>query len=108
MALTTDQCNALAQDGNFRLRLRSLFMLEAVAAYQNTADPQYNTKKALAIKLLNTPSVADTFADVMVTRTNLINSNLSYDASKRALVTDATDAAIRSQIATDFGMLAGV
>jgi hypothetical protein len=47
-------------------------------------------------------------APVVATRTNIVASTVTYDFTLRAVVTDATDAAIRSQINTDWNYLAGV
>lgn len=110
MALTTSQSVALGQDGQFRQRVRNLMMLEAAAVYaENAATPNHNARVAYAFKLFNQPSLADLAADFLATRTNLmISSTVSYDYDRRAVLTDATDAAIRSQIATDWNLLAGV
>jgi len=106
---TTAQIIALAQDSKFRERLRSLFMLEAAAvAVEVNTVPNHQFRSIFAFKLLTQPGLADQLADVMVTRTNLISSSVTYDFSTRGVITDATDAAIRSQIATDWNMLASV
>lgn len=109
MALNTSQSVALGQDGQFRQRVRNLMMLEAAAVYaESAATPNHNARVAYAFKLFNQPSLADLAADFLATRTNVINSTVSYDYDRRAVLTDATDAAIRSQIATDWNLLAGV
>lgn len=106
---TTAQAIALAADQQFRQRLRNLMLLEAAGVYaESGATPNHNARVAFAFKLLNQPSLADQLADVFATRTNLISSSVTYDFDRRAVVSDASDAAIRSQISTDWNMLAGV
>lgn len=106
---TTDQLTALAQDSAFRQRVRNLVLLEAaVTASEVNTTPNHNGRSAFAFKVLGSPSLADQIADVLCARTNLVASVVTYDFSRRAVVTDATDAAIRSQIASDWNMLSGI
>jgi hypothetical protein len=105
---TTAQLTALGTDGAFRQRVRNLVLLEAAAVYGESAGTtNHNARVAFAFKLIATPSLADQLADVLVSRTNVTASTITYDFDRRAVVTDASDAAIRSQIATDWSMLAG-
>lgn len=106
---TTDQLTALAGDGAFRLRVRNLVLLEAAAvcAEANTV-PNHNARMAYAIKLITSPSMADQIADFLCARTNITGSGVTYDFAKRSPITDASDAAIRSQIATDWNVLSGL
>src|SRR4051812_49323345 len=109
MAATTDQLTALSVDSAFRQRIRNLVLLEAavVATEVNTVT-QHNARTAFAFKVIGSPGFADSIADVLCARTNLVSSTVTYDFARRAVVTDATDAAIRSQIATDWNMLSGI
>ena len=106
---TTDQLTALAQDSYFRQRVRNLMLLEAavVVAEVNTT-PGHSTRAPYASKIIATPSLADQVADFLCARTNLLNSIVTYNFSRRSVDTDATDAAIRSQIATDWSVLSGL
>lgn len=109
MAATTDQLTALANDSAFRQRIRNLVLLEAaVVATESNAISGHGTRQTFAFKLINAPGMADQLADVLCARTNLTASTVTYDFAKRAVITDATDAAIRSQIATDWSILSGV
>lgn len=109
MAATTDQLTALADDGDFRRRVRNLVLLEAgVVANEANTVPSHNARTAFAFKLIGSPGLCDQIADYLCSRVNLTASNVSYDFSQRSVVTDATDAAIRSQIATDWNTLSGV
>jgi len=109
MAATTDQLTALADDQNFRRRIRNLVLLEAaVVANEVNTTPNHAARSAYAFKLIGSPGLCDQIADYLCARTNLTSSTVSYDFSKRAAVTDATDAAIRSQIATDWNTLSGI
>jgi hypothetical protein len=106
---TTDQLTALAADGSFRQRVRNLVLLEAaVVAGEVNTTPNHAARTAFAFKVLGSPGLADQIADVICARTNVTGSTVTFDFSKRGVVTDASDAAIRSQIATDWNMLSGV
>lgn len=106
---TTDQLTTLAQDVNFRQRLRNLMLLEAGAVLaESTGTANHSARCTFAIKLLSTPSLCDAFADWLCSRVNLTSTTVTYDFSKRSAVTDATDAAIRSQVATDWNVLSGL
>lgn len=105
---TTDQLTTLAQDNNFRQRLRNLMLLEASVVIADTANANKTGRISFAIKLLTTPSLCDSYADWFCARTNLVGTAVTYDFAKRAAVTDATDAAIRSQINTDWNVLSGL
>lgn len=109
MAATTAQLVALAGDGAFRLRVRTLALQEAAVVYGELGNTTGHASRVVyALKLLMSPALADQVADVMATRTNLVASVVTYDFDRRAVVTDATDAAILSQIASDWNMLSGV
>lgn len=109
MAATPDQLLALAQDVYFRQRVRTLVLQEAAVIYAESAGTTgHAARVAFALKLIQSPSLAEQTAEVIATRTNLTASNVSYDFARRAVITDATDAAILSQIATDWNLLAGV
>ena len=106
---TTDQLTALAADDAFRQRVRNLALLEAaVVATEVNTTTNHNARSAYAFKLIGSPGLADQLADVLCARTNLVASVVTYDFARRAVVTDASDAAIRSQIATDWNMFAGI
>jgi hypothetical protein len=109
MAATTSQLNALSADALFQSRVRNLLLQEAAVIYaENPATAGHAARVAFAIKLIQTPSLASQLAQVIVTRTNLVASTVTYDFDKGAVLTDATDAAILSQIATDWNLISGV
>lgn len=109
MAATVNQLNVLAADSAFRERIRTIVLQQAAAVYLEVGTtPNHATRVAFAVKLLGTPGLADQLVPVIVTRTNLVASSVTYDFDRRAPVTDATDGAILSQVATDWNMLAGV
>jgi hypothetical protein len=109
MAATTDQLIALGEDNRFRQRVRALMLLEAGTIYGEGAGVTNHTARAnFASKVAQSPGVAEALAPVVATRTNIVASTVTYDFTLRAVVTDATDAAIRSQINTDWNYLAGV
>lgn len=106
---TTSQLNALANDASFRARIRNLVLQQAAAVYaENSGTTGHAARVAFAIKVIQTPSLADELAKVLVTRTNLTVSAVSYDWDRGVIQTDASDAAIFSQIAADWNLLAGV
>jgi hypothetical protein len=105
---TTDQLMTLAQDNNFRQRIRNLMLLEAGAILsENPATSNHLGRCTFAISLVANPNKCDTYADWLVARTNLVGTTVTFDFSKRSVVTDATDAAIRSQFNTDWNVLSG-
>lgn len=109
MAATTDQLIALGEDAHFRQRIRTLMLLEAGAVFNESSPPANHTARAnFASKVAQNPSIADGMAPVIATRTNIVASTVTYDFTLRAVLTDATDAAIRSQINSDWNYLAGV
>jgi hypothetical protein len=109
MAATTSQLNALANDSVFRARARTLVLQICAQVYGEDAQtPNHSARASYAVKLLQSPGLADQLVQVLVTRTNLAASTVTYDFDKGEVLTDASDAAILSQIATDFSMLAGV
>lgn len=109
MASTTEQLQCLGNDVQFRQRVRSLFLLEAGVVYNEAgATPNHAARALFASKLVQQPSIADTFAPSLAQRTNLIAANTTFNFNAARLEIDASDASIRSQIATDWNMFAGV
>lgn len=109
MASSNDQIRRLGEDQSFRLRIRTLMLLEAGVIYgENPATANHGARALFASKLAAQPSLADSFAPVLATRTNLAAANASYNFATGAVETDASDAAIRSQINTDWNLFAGV
>ncbi len=108
MAATTDQLSALGNDSQFQRRIKSLFVQQAAVVYaEDPATPNHAVRVQYAKQILQ-GAINLNVAQVLVNRTNLVGSNISYNFADGAIVTDATDAAIASQIATDWNMLAGV
>jgi hypothetical protein len=106
---TTAQLTALAGDALFRQRIRNIVLQEAAVVYnEGTGVTNHAGRATFAIKLLQSPGLADQVADVIVTQVNLSSSGITYDFDRRAVVTDATDAAILSQVASAWNMLSGV
>ena len=106
---TTAQQIALGNDADFRQRVRALFLSEAAVVYnENGATPNHAARALFASKLFQQPSLADILAPALATRTNLAGSTVTYDFALQSVVTDASDAAIRSQIATDWNLFAGI
>lgn len=104
MAATAAQLSALGSDQKFQDRIKSLLIQQAGVVYgQGASTPGY----AYARQILQ-GSVNPLVAQIIANRTNLVASNVSYDFNEGHVITDATDAAIQSQIATDWAMLAGV
>lgn len=109
MAATISQLNALARDGVFQQRAVALILQEAAVIYgENPAVANHATRSSYAVKLLQTPSLAYQLVQVLVSRTNLVASSVTYDFDKGEVFTDATDGAILAQLSSDWNMLAGV
>lgn len=106
---TINQLNTLADDQNFRARIRTLVLQQAAVVYiEGTGVTGHAVRAALAAKVIGNTGFADALANVLVTRTNLSGSAVTFDYTLGHHVTDASDAAILSQIASDWSMLAGV
>lgn len=105
---TINQLNTLADDPNFRARVRVLVLQQAAVVYAEAPSTPHAVRAALAAKVISNTGFADALANVLVTRTNLVASAVSFDYTLGHHVTDASDAAILAQIATDWSMLAGV
>ena len=108
MAATTVQLIALGNDRAFQQRVSALALQEAAVVYVETGNANHATRVAFAIKLLQTPGLAAQLAPVIAQRTNLVASTVTYDFTSAQVQTDATDAAVLSQIASDWNMLSGV
>jgi|SRR5678815_1745336 hypothetical protein len=106
---TTAALSALADDQEFRQRIRALFLLEAGVIYSEAGTvPNHTARANFASKIAQNPGIADSLAPALVQRTNLVGSVVTYNFDARRIETDATDAAIRSQINTDWNYFAGV
>ena len=110
MASTAIQLAALANDSQFRLRIQSLLVQQAGTIYAESAGtPNHALRVAYAKSVFANPAgQANVVATVISNRTNLIGGNTTYDFNAGHVVTDVTDAAISSQLATDWDMLSGV
>lgn len=110
MATTPHSQIALAADPHFVKRLAALLAAEAlVVAAEAGTVPSHDKRRTLAQQAIDQPiELARGLAIVIANSTNLVAATTSYDFSASAIVTDATDAAIRSQIASLWNTLAGV
>lgn len=103
---------ALANDGLFRQRLKAA--LATVAGQVFAEDPAtagHATRVTYARSVLQTlDATAGQIAGWFVTRTNVTGANASLVlvGVTPTVQTDATDAALQSQLATDWNSLAGV
>jgi hypothetical protein len=105
---TTQQ--RLAADQAFQGRVRSAM---ATVAFQvlneDPATPDHDKRATYAHSVLpNLTYAAQSATAWLVERPNLMAKTTSYDFPSGAVVTDATDADLESQIATDWNILAGV
>lgn len=106
---TTAELIALGNDSHFRQRIRALFLLEGGVVYAESAGTANHTARAnFASKLAQTPGFAETLAPALAQRTNLTASTVTHNFDAQRVESNATDAAIRSQIATDWNYFAGV
>ena len=106
---TTNELIALGNDQDFRQRIRTLMLVQAGVVYnENPATANHTARANFASKIAQSPGLADALASALAARTNLQASVVTYDFNAHRVVTDATDAAISSQIATDWNYLAGV
>jgi hypothetical protein len=105
---TTQQ--RLAADQAFQGRVRSAI---ATVAFQvlneDPASPNHDKRVTYARNVIaNLTYAAQGAAAWIVERPNLMGKTTSYDFPSGAIVTDATDADLESQVATDWDVLAGV
>jgi hypothetical protein len=108
MASTAAQLAALGNDPQFQLRVRSLLVQQAASVYAE-APAQPDTRRTFAKQVLANPgTIAQNVAAVIANRTNLVAGTVTYDWNNGRPATDVTDAAIQSQIATDWNLLAGL
>jgi hypothetical protein len=108
---TTPRSQAsLAADQNFLKRLSSLLLQEAgVVAAEDINTPNHGQRRNLAQSIIVNPtSMAQSLAPAICNATNLVAANTTYNFEAGCTETDATDAAIQSQIATLWNVLAGV
>ena len=110
MPTTPNSQAKLASDPTFLRRLASLLLQEAqVVAVEASATPEHAARRALADRIINNPvGMSTNLAPTICNATNLVAKNTTFDFAADATVTDATDADIRSQIATLWNVLAGV
>jgi len=100
----------LAKDGNFLNRFSSLLIQEAeVVAGEDPSTEFHAQRRQLAQAIVTNPTgMAASLAPTITNGTNLVQANTTYNFEAGASETDATDAAIRSQIATLWNTMAGV
>ena len=110
MPTTPRSQSALAADPNFQKRLSSLLLIEALAiSIEPPATPNHDKRRALAQQVITQPIyMATNLGPAICNGTNLLAGNTTYNFDALAVETDATDAAIQSQIATLWDSLAGV
>jgi hypothetical protein len=101
---------ALATDANFQRRLASLLASEAqVIAAESDTVPHHAERRQLAQAVITNPTaMAQAFGPTITNATNIVAATTSYNFEAAAIETSATDAEMRSQIATLWNVLAGV
>lgn len=107
MSSNAAQLAALGNDLQFQLRVRSLVLQQAAVVYAE-APTTPDTRRTFAKSVLSNANIALQFAALLANRPNLVVGNTTYDFINAHIVTDVSDAAISSQIATDWSMMAGV
>jgi hypothetical protein len=100
----------LANDLAFQGRVRSAL---AVVAFQvveeDPATPNHDKRVAYArVTINNLTFTAQSIAPWIVERTNVMGADTTYDFPSGTVVSAATDAALESQLMTDWDFLAGV
>ena len=110
MPNTAIQQQRLAQSAHFLNRVASSLANVAFQVIAEGRDNETEIKRydyALTV-LRNTHTVAVQIVQWLVERPNLLAATTSYNFDIPDVVTDATDAAIESQIASDWNILSGV
>jgi hypothetical protein len=110
MPTTPRSQSALAADANFQKRLAPLLITEAIVVTgEDAGTPSHQQRRQLAQQILNqSTQMAYSLGPVICNGTNLVAANTTYNFDALAVETDATDAAISSQIATLWNAMAGV
>jgi hypothetical protein len=110
MPTTPRSQSQLSRDQNFLNRLSSLLLSEAgVVAAEPPATPEHDKRRQLAQSILMQPEqMTRSLAPAICNATNLVAANTTWDFETSVCETDASDGAIRSQIATMWNVLAGV
>ena len=108
MASTADQLSALGRDQNFAARVMALALQYAVGTVygEDPATPNHAIRVGFARTVFNGGGTS--IPNVIASSANLVAANTSYDFASGRVQTDASDAAISSQIASDWNLLAGV
>jgi hypothetical protein len=102
---------SLADDQTFRRRIKDALNLVAWQVIEEPADTPYHQQRvqyARTSVLANLEMAAQQVAPWIVSRTNLIAADTSYNFAARATVSAATDADIQSQLMSDWNVMAGV
>lgn len=108
MAATNAQQLALGRDIEFQLRCRPLFLQQASVVYAEAGSTTGHASRVLlASKIIQSPGASDQLCASLATRTNLAASTVTYNFDAMRVETDASDASISSQIATDWSLFAG-
>jgi len=110
MSNTAIQQQRLAASAHFHERVKgalSNVAFQVIAQGRDTPDEiiRYNFARTA---LANLDGVTNSTVGWLVGRTNLNGANTTYNYDIPAVITDATDAAIESQLMTDWDVLAGV
>lgn len=97
---------ALAADSTFLTRLKAacLVVAEQVIA-ESSGTENHPARLELAVTVLRTPTRSADFAQFMVMRPNVLGEVTSYSFIDAAILTAASDAALQSQLATDWNTL---
>ena len=110
MPTTPRSQSQLARDSNFLKRLESLLLSEAeVVAGESDTTEFHAQRRQLAQAIITNPTgMAQSLAPAICNATNLVAADTTFNFEAAAIETSADDAAIRSQIATLWNVLAGV
>lgn len=116
MPTTPRSQSTLAADKNFQQRLNGLLISEAiVVAAEPTETEHHEKRRLLAQQIMNNPmmmsnplAMTAVLAPTIVNGTNLVAANTTFNFEAGCTETSASDAEIRSQIATLWNTMAGV
>ena len=110
MANTNIQQQRLADSQHFHERVKAAFASVAFQVISEGRDTpteiiRYNFARTA---LANLDGVTNSTVGWLVQRTNILTPDTTYDYNIPAVVNAVTDAAIESQLMTDWNVLAGV
>lgn len=98
MAASNDQQSALAEATGFREAVRASIMKKMLNILENQGS--FSAAQITRAKSIGNGQALDAYYLAVAGSTNVVASTISYDYHNRQVVSDISDAALDSQVAT--------